>query len=105
MAKPIPHFAIDISIDEAKLNEDTTVAPITPILGRIHSIQPNAKSADETIILLYASALDFLLETVGLLIFKLFLGLLFVNYVDFLLQMKILPAHISAAAMHHFAAS
>ena len=49
LTKPIPHFAVDISIDEAKLNEDTTAATITPILGRIHSIQPNAKSADETI--------------------------------------------------------
>ena len=38
-----------------KLNEDTTAATITPILGRIHSIQPNAKSADETTILLNTS--------------------------------------------------
>jgi hypothetical protein len=32
LSKPIPHFAVDISIDEAKLNEDTTAATITPIL-------------------------------------------------------------------------
>jgi hypothetical protein len=32
LAKPIPHFDVDISIDEAKPNEDTTAATIRPIL-------------------------------------------------------------------------
>jgi hypothetical protein len=78
LAIPIPHFAIDISIDEAKLNEDTTVAPITPILGRIHSIQPNAKSADETIILLNTSVfiLGFFVENGKPLDIQTFLGAL-----------------------------
>ncbi|KAK4007407.1 hypothetical protein OUZ56_012564 [Daphnia magna] len=36
----VPHYNVDIHIDEAKLNEDKNAVTITPILGRIHSIQP-----------------------------------------------------------------
>nr|CAH0111786.1 unnamed protein product [Daphnia galeata] len=91
LTKPIPHFDVDISIDEAKLNEETTAATITPILGRIHSIQPNDKSADENIILLNTSVFinGLFVGKGSLLILKLFLKLLFVNCVDCLLQMKI----------------
>jgi hypothetical protein len=50
-----PHFKIDINIDDAKLKADTTAATITPIFGRIHSVQPNAPSPEGTIILLNTS--------------------------------------------------
>jgi hypothetical protein len=46
-----PHFNIDINIDEAKLNEDENSPTITPILGRIHSIQSDAKSLDNITLL------------------------------------------------------
>jgi hypothetical protein len=48
-----PHFNIDINIDEAKLNEDENSPTITLILdlGRIHSIQSDAKSLDNITLL------------------------------------------------------
>ncbi len=46
-----PHFNIDINIDEAKLNKDENAPTITPILGRIHSIQSDAKSLDNITLL------------------------------------------------------
>jgi hypothetical protein len=55
LERTTPHFKIDINIDDAKLNADTTAATITPILGRIHSVQPNASSPEGTILLLNTS--------------------------------------------------
>ncbi len=46
-----PHFNKDINIDEAKLNEDENSPTITPILGRIHSIQSDAKRIDNITLL------------------------------------------------------
>jgi hypothetical protein len=54
-AAGIPHYKIDINIDEAKLNEDKNAATITPILGRIHSVRPTASSGIGTEILLATS--------------------------------------------------
>ncbi|KZR97655.1 Uncharacterized protein APZ42_007345, partial [Daphnia magna] len=45
----------DIHIDEAKLNEDKNAVTITPILGRIHSIQPTATQEEGTKIILDTS--------------------------------------------------
>ncbi|KAK4015244.1 hypothetical protein OUZ56_030227 [Daphnia magna] len=61
-----PHFNTDINIDEAKLNEDENAPTITPILGRIHSIQSDAKSLDNiTFWRLQFSSSVFMLERRG----------------------------------------
>jgi hypothetical protein len=46
-----PHLNIDVEIDEAKQNEDENAPTITPILGRIHSIQSDAKGLDNITLL------------------------------------------------------
>lgn len=51
----VPHYKVDIHIDEAKLNEDKNAVTITPILGRIHSIQPTATHEEGTEIILDTS--------------------------------------------------
>ncbi|KAK4024723.1 hypothetical protein OUZ56_010144 [Daphnia magna] len=51
----VPHYNVDIHIDEAKLNEDKNAVTITPILGRIHSIQPTATHKEGTKIILDTS--------------------------------------------------
>ncbi|KAK4021850.1 hypothetical protein OUZ56_003758 [Daphnia magna] len=51
----VPHYNVNIHIDEAKLNEDKNAVTITPILGRIHSIQPTATHEEGTKIILDTS--------------------------------------------------
>ena len=51
----VPHYKVDIPIDEAKLHEDKNAVTITPILGRIHSIQPRATHEEGTEIILDTS--------------------------------------------------
>ncbi|KAK4028017.1 hypothetical protein OUZ56_017180 [Daphnia magna] len=51
----VPHYEMDINIDEAKLNEDKQAATITPILGKLVSIKSSASSDDGTKILLDTS--------------------------------------------------
>jgi hypothetical protein len=46
-----PHYEININIDDAKLNKETNAATITPILGRLHSIQPTAPRSEGIVIL------------------------------------------------------
>jgi hypothetical protein len=47
----LPHYEININIDDAKLNQETNAATITPILGRLHSIQPTASRSEGIVIL------------------------------------------------------
>lgn len=42
----LPHFNIDVNIDGVKLFEDPLADSVTPILGRIHSVQPSADSSE-----------------------------------------------------------
>ena len=51
----VPHYKVDIPIDEAKLHEDKNAVTITPILGIIHSIQPRATHEEGTEIILDTS--------------------------------------------------
>ncbi|KZR97578.1 Uncharacterized protein APZ42_007459, partial [Daphnia magna] len=51
----VPHYNVNIHIDEAKLNEDKNAVTITPILGRIHSIQPTRTHEEGTKIILDTS--------------------------------------------------
>jgi hypothetical protein len=48
----VPHYKVDIHIDEAKLQEGKNAVTITPILGKIHSIQPKATHEEGTKIIL-----------------------------------------------------
>lgn len=41
----LPHFTVDMNIDGVKLFNDPLANSITPILGRIHSVQPSAHSS------------------------------------------------------------
>jgi hypothetical protein len=51
----VPHYKVDIHIEEAKLNEDKNAVTITPILEIIHSIQPTATHEEDTEIILDTS--------------------------------------------------
>jgi hypothetical protein len=51
----VPYYKVDTHIDEAKLPEDKNAVSITPILGRIHSIQPTAAHEEGTEIILDTS--------------------------------------------------
>ncbi|XP_045026785.1 uncharacterized protein LOC123470533 [Daphnia magna] len=51
----VPHYEMDINIDEAKLNEDKQAATITPILGKLVSIKSSASSDEGTKFLLDTS--------------------------------------------------
>ncbi|EFX70531.1 hypothetical protein DAPPUDRAFT_112645 [Daphnia pulex] len=43
----LPHYEVDVFIDESKPFRAKDAASVTPILGRIHSIRPNSESNEE----------------------------------------------------------
>ena len=44
----LPHYEVDVFIDETKPFRAKDSASVTPILGRIHSIRPNSQSDEGT---------------------------------------------------------
>lgn len=47
----VPHFEVDINIDGVKIFNSANAAKIVPILGRVHSISPNANSSSGLVVL------------------------------------------------------
>jgi hypothetical protein len=48
LERDLPHYEVDVFIDESKPFRAKDAASLTPILGRIHSIRPNSKSNEGT---------------------------------------------------------
>ena len=40
----IPHFVMDISVDGVKIANNTKIPSATPVVGRLHSVQPSASN-------------------------------------------------------------